>query len=340
MQPKRSILKPPAETHETAANLALLLSPGVGNSSLRHVQAVAREYAVDLWHLLGLEPEETLRALPPGARHIAEILARCASTQTSHAARLINRLDEAGAAVYLADQPGYPEPLVRFLGEKAPGMLIVIGRADLFAAPMAAVVGARDPSPRGAQTARLCAQTFAAAGITVVSGGARGVDRAAHEGALDARGRTIVVLPQGILTCRFPRAYFDAVAAGRCALVSQVPPDTPWETHAAVSRNSTISAFASLVCVIEPKKTGGSIRTAFSALAQGKRVLYYVNEEEPGDPLPGSNAAQIIELLETGGARPLLTQSGKFSTERLGDSWARALVENHTPQSTLFDRRI
>jgi predicted Rossmann fold nucleotide-binding protein DprA/Smf involved in DNA uptake len=138
-------------------------------------------------------------------------------------------------------------------------------------------------------------------------------------------GKTVVVLPQGILTYRGPALLFDAIQDGRAAVVSEFAPDMAWETHAAVTRNTTISAFSLLVCVIEPKKTGGSVRTARCALAQGKRVLVY----------PARGCASVVQSLSNGGALELVEGLLPVGLDELADLWRTACVHPREQETLL-----
>jgi predicted Rossmann fold nucleotide-binding protein DprA/Smf involved in DNA uptake len=103
----------------------------------------------------------------------------------------------------------------------------------------------------------------------------------------------------------------EAAEEGRAAIVSEFAPDSRWHTHAAVTRNATISALSRLVCVIEPRKTGGSVRTARCGLEQGKQVLVH-GSRDPESP---------IAALRRAGAGSLLDEQGQFSGARLQDRW-------------------
>jgi len=299
--------------NDAVASLALLLSPGTGNAGVVLGQSAARAVDRPLGALVGLPARDLVALLPPGMARVAETLARCGQPHQARAARLIERLVQRGGQAITLHEKAYPAALRASLGRDAPALLTVLGDPALLVDAGGAVVGARKATRRGIKLARACAQEFCRAGIAVVSGGARGVDSAAHAAALAAGGKTVVVLPQGLLTYVPPKAVKAAVAQGRAILVSQFVPDAPWETHAAVTRNATISGIARVVCVIEPKKVGGSIRTARAALAQGKRVAAYCPEG-----LPGSAAGPLAQTP----ALELLDAAGHFSADRLLDIWA------------------
>lgn len=95
------------------------------------------------------------------------------------------------------------------------------GNLDLLETYGAGIVGTRTPSRVGEAVAADCARFFAGCEAAVVSGGADGIDTAAHRAAIDAGGKTVVVLPQGIRTYPFPGYIREAVETNRCALISQ-----------------------------------------------------------------------------------------------------------------------
>jgi len=305
--------------------LALLLSPGVGLAAVRRALAASEAANLPLATLLTLSWQEAVHVLPPGLHMVAADLRQCRSAAQDRARRLLERVSGAGIRVISIDREDYPHALRDTLRENAPPLLFAAGDPALLGAALAAVVGARDPSPRGAHVASACAGILAGEGAVIVSGGARGVDSTAHEAALRKDGKTIVVLPQGILTYRGPALLFDAIQDGRAAIVSEFAPDMGWETHAAVTRNATISALARLVCVIEPKRTGGSVRTARCALSQGKRVLVF----------PARGFASVAQGLSSSGALELVEGRRPVDLEALADLWRTASARPQE-QETLF----
>ena len=150
--------------------------------------------------------------------------------------------------------------------------------------------------------------------MAVVSGGAAGVDWAAHDAALQSGGSTVIFLPQGILVYEMSSAWREAMDEGRLLLASEYLPDAPWRTYAAVSRNALIAAQARLVCVIEPRKQGGSLLTARHAVDQGKQVLV---EPLGALPVPLQSCAAPLEQL----AQALENVKGvQFPPDRPGQS--------------------
>jgi DNA processing protein len=179
-----------------------------------------------------------------------------------------------------------------------------------------AIVGARAATPYGLRVAGTLARDLATVGFTVVSGLARGIDAAAHRGALEAGGATVAVLPAGLdhVTPPHHRDLADRIAA--CgALFSEYASGPPWGAGAFVRRNRLIAAQSSAVVVVEAGVDSGALSTAKCACALG-RPLFAV----PGDiDRPASQgcfillrkdarlcaaAADVLAVLERPAARP------------------------------------
>jgi DNA processing protein len=136
------------------------------------------------------------------------------------------------------------------------------------------VVGSRSASPQGVALARRMAKDLAAAGATIVSGLARGVDTAAHQGALDARGRTVAVLGSS-LDRLYPRENSRLAEAicERGALVTEFPFGTPPAPGQFPRRNRILAAWGRGVVVVEAAQKSGALVTARLALDEGREVL-------------------------------------------------------------------
>jgi DNA processing protein len=164
-----------------------------------------------------------------------------------------------------------------------PPVLWTRGPAAALYAPAVAIVGARAASPYGLSVAGRLAADLAERGLVIVSGLARGVDSAAHRGALDARGRTIAVLGSGVDVI-YPREHGDLARdiAALGVLVSELVPGTPPLPQFFPMRNRIISGLSRAVVVIEAGEKSGSLITARLALEQGREVLAV-----PGNVLSG-----------------------------------------------------
>ena len=170
--------------------------------------------------------------------------------------------------------PGFP-PLLRAIHDPPPGLFLRgAAEAELLSRAAVAVVGARACSAYGAEVARMLGRELAAAGLVVVSGLARGVDGAAHRGALEAGGPTVAVLGCGI-DRDYPAAHAGLAReiAGHGLVVSEYAPrvePAPWRFPA---RNRIIAGLAGATVVVEARERSGALITADLALEEGREVL-------------------------------------------------------------------
>jgi DNA processing protein len=180
------------------------------------------------------------------------------------------RLEACGARVILFGDAEYPE-LVREITDPPP--LLFARGVPLPTAPAIAVVGARRASRVGTETAALLARGLAGAGVSVVSGFARGVDAAAHRAALDAGGPTVAVFGCGVDVC-YPaeqRGLLEQLLASGTALSEFPMGDEPEPWHFPV-RNRLIAGLSRIVCVVEAAEKSGSLITARCAMGYGRDV--------------------------------------------------------------------
>jgi DNA processing protein len=189
--------------------------------------------------------------------------------------------------------PRYPEGLHHV--EQPPARICVRGECGILPQPGLAIVGARKATPYGLACARRFARLAAFRGIIVVSGGAIGCDQAAHGGALEAGGKTIVVLGCGadVVYPARGRALFSQIVAEGGAIVSEAPWGSPPSRWGFRRRNRLIAGIAQATLIVEAGLPSGTFSTADATLAQGKEVL----------AVPGSIFAQ-----ESKGANRLISQ--------------------------------
>lgn len=153
--------------------------------------------------------------------------------------------------------------------------LWINGDPRALAPPLIAVVGTREPDHDAMHVAERIAEGVARAGHTVLSGGALGIDAAAHRGALLGEGRTVVVLPSGLghlYPLRHGSLYRAVIAAGG-ALVSQFRPETPPSRWTFPRRNELVAALADVLVVVQAPAQSGSLHAARLAMKLGRRVL-------------------------------------------------------------------
>jgi DNA processing protein len=181
-------------------------------------------------------------------------------------------LASSGAELLAATDPAYPE-LLR-ASPDAPAVLYVLGDLRALAEPQLGMVGSRNPTAGGRDTARSFAAWFAQAGICITSGLALGIDTACHEGALQAGGLTIAVLGCGLDVC-YPaqnqRLAQRIAAAG--ALVSEFPPGTEPRAAHFPQRNRIIAGLSCGTLVVEAACDSGSLITARLAGNAGREVF-------------------------------------------------------------------
>ena len=182
--------------------------------------------------------------------------------------------DETGSmprALSPADA-GYPSRLAEV--PDAPATLHVHGALVDADALAVAVVGSRRATPYGLEVAETLAADLAARGVTIVSGLARGIDAAAHRGALRVGGRTLAVLGSGIDVIYPPEnRRLAAEIVERGALLSQFAPGTPPLPQNFPTRNQVIAALSLAVVVVEAAEKSGSLITARLAAELGREVL-------------------------------------------------------------------
>lgn len=194
--------------------------------------------------------------------------------------------DKAGARLLVFGDPDYPAALNDL--PDAPPVLWVIGDAGLFQRPAVALVGARNASSLGLRTARRLGQGLAAAGFTVVSGLARGIDAEAHAAALAEGGpaRTIAVMAGGVDVIYPPENLALAREIGeKGCRISEHPPGLEPQARHFPLRNRLVSGLARAVIVVEAAAKSGSLITARTALDQGREVMAVPGH--PFDPRAG-----------------------------------------------------
>jgi len=180
--------------------------------------------------------------------------------------------DRHGIAICTESADGYPRMLREI--HDPPGVLFVRGTIEPADALAVAVVGTRHASRYGLRQAERLAGSLARAGLTVVSGLARGIDAAAHRGALAAGGRTLAVLASGVMTIYPPehdKLAEEVVACG--ALLSEAPPNAQPLSGAFPQRNRIISGLTLGTIVVEAAQRSGALITARHAMEQGREVF-------------------------------------------------------------------
>ncbi len=194
------------------------------------------------------------------------------SPDASQLARDLTWLQRDGRGLLTMDDPRYP-PLLREIADP-PCALFYVGNIDILQLPALAIVGSRNPTASGRDTAAAFARHLAGVGLCIVSGMASGIDGAAHRGALAAPGHTVAVCGTG-LDRIYPPAHRDlAVAiAANGLLLSEYPSGTPPRKFHFPQRNRIISGLCVGTLVVEAARQSGSLITAQQAIEQGREVF-------------------------------------------------------------------
>ncbi len=244
--------------------LALCLVPGLGPQRIR---ALLKSYGAPEAVFRASPSELEAAGVPPGpARSIA------GGCTFEDALWQHERVKAEGVALIGLRDPAYPE-LLRAIADP-PVLLFAKGRLETLNSPMLAIVGTRRPTPYGRNVAERFAFDLARAGLTIVSGMARGVDTCAHQGALKAGGTTVAVFGAG-LDHIYPaenRKLADQIAA-QGLLVSEFPMGTPAHPQNFPIRNRIISGLSEGVLVVEGAQYSGSAITAKMGLEQQREVF-------------------------------------------------------------------
>lgn len=247
-----------------AANVRLSLVSGVGPRTrktlldqLGTAEAVFQATPSELRALPGIGPKLARAIIEARSLDVAAELTRC----HDHGIDIVADADER-----------YP-PLLREIHDP-PGVLYVRGELTPHDALSIAIVGTRHATQYGLAQAERLAEGLARAGLTIVSGMARGIDAAAHRGALRAGGRTLAVLGSGLLNLYPPEHHqlADEISASG-ALLSEAPPGSPPQSGAFPQRNRIITGLSLGVIVVEAALRSGALISAEHAMEQGREVF-------------------------------------------------------------------
>jgi DNA processing protein len=245
--------------------IALNMTPGIGpRAAAKLLESLGSPEAVFGANRAELE---RLRLRPEA---IDSIVAR---DQHSKAVAEIGRVREIDADVLILDDGVYPT-LLREIFDPPITLYVKGAWEECLDQPCVAIVGSRRCSTYGLNAATMLARDLAKRGVTIVSGLARGIDAAAHRGALEAGGKTVAVIGTGINEV-YPRDHaklVDEILAGGGAVVSEFPLDTPPSPQNFPYRNRVISGLSLGVLLVEAAENSGSLITARLAIEQNREV--------------------------------------------------------------------
>ena len=210
----------------------------------------------------------------------------------------LKRIADFGAKVISWDSPEYPASLRSI--DNPPFVLYVWGEITAADSRAIGVVGSRNVSHYGTETAKKLSYQFAYAGYTVVSGLARGIDTSAHQGALAAKGRTIAVIGSGLSKLYPPENLGLAEKIAQSgAVVSEYPMTRPADRQTFPYRNRIVAGWGKALVVVEAGLNSGALITANQAIEQGRAVF----------SVPGP-----IDRPTSAGSNRLIQQGAKLTT--------------------------
>ncbi|HUQ91524.1 MAG TPA: DNA-processing protein DprA [Bryobacteraceae bacterium] len=244
--------------------LALQLVPGLGarkaSQLVRHFDSPRAIFRASI-------PELEAFSIPGSTAQ--SILSGCTfeDAATQH-----HKMLSAGAILIALNDPLYPKRLKAIFDP--PTLLFARGRIQLLDTVMLSIVGTRRPTQYGSVATERIARELAQAGLTIVSGMARGIDTAAHKAALDIKGNTVAVLGCGVDVV-YPaenRKLADQIAS-EGLLISEFPMGTPGYPQNFPIRNRVVSGLSAGVLVVEGAKYSGSAITARLAIEQSRELF-------------------------------------------------------------------
>jgi DNA processing protein len=251
--------------NSTEACIALNMLPTVGPVRLRKLLEVFKE------------PQQTLSAKRSELRKVEgignEVADQIASWESIvDLAAELARIRDFGATVITQESPSYPKSLREI--HAPPIVLYLWGELNERDHHAIGIIGARRTTHYGTESAKKLAYQLAYAGLTVISGLARGIDTAAHQGALAAKGRTIAVIGSGLSKLYPPenRGLAEKIRDGNGAIVSEFSMEIEPDRQTFPMRNRIIAGWSHGILVVEAGLNSGALITASQAIEQGRSV--------------------------------------------------------------------
>src|SRR3989440_5179731 len=249
----------------TEACIALNMLPTIGPVRMRKLLEVFKEPQ----QILAAKRSE-LRKVEGIGNEVADQISNWESTVDLAAE--VKRLRDFGATVITHGSPSYPRPLREI--HAPPILLYVWGELQERDQPALGIIGSRRTTHYGSEAAKKLAYQLAYAGLTVISGLARGIDTAAHQGALAAKGRTNAVIGSGLSRLYPPenKALAEKICNGNGAVVSEFSMEIEPDRQTFPMRNRITSGWSHGILVVEAGANSGALITASQALEQGRSV--------------------------------------------------------------------
>ncbi len=254
----------------------------------------------------------------------------------------VERWERSGLWVISRSETNYPDRLKRYLGQSAPPLLYGVGSKELPARGGLAVVGSRDRSEEDGEFARRVGEHCAKEGIAVISGAAKGIDRDAMSGALEAGGWALGVLAEGLAKTATSGQYRSGLVSDRLTLLSPYDPDSRWFAYAAMERNKILYGISDAALVVASSAdSGGTWAGATEAIQHGKVKVFVkstgtVAAGNPklvrmgGIPFPAEPPENLLELLT-----PPESRNGRLFSATVAEVAPGEEPSTNTPDSSM-----
>jgi len=271
--------------------LQLILAQGIGDVFIHRFFDYALCYGIDVAKKILCSASDLCSTFAIREKIANEIV--CAEFA---AEALAIRLNESGVKwVSLIDEK-YPTRLRDILGKKAPPILFFRGNLNLCAEHAVGFCGSRSATEKGLSVTEKCCRQLVERDIVIVSGYAKGVDLTSHKTALQAKGKTIIVLAEGMYHFYEKKEVRGLFLPENHLVLSQFPPDLHWMGRNAMLRNSTMIALSDAMVLIESGLKGGTFAAGKECLHQNI-PLFVIDYATP----PGPSAEANPEFIKWGG---------------------------------------
>ena len=256
-----------------------------------------------------------------GLNEVEKVQFEEAKSQLSNNSFLVEELMAQGYDILPITHEDYPKLLKENLKYNAPTVIYSKGNKSLLQEPSIAIVGSRNADAKSLSFTNNIAKKAVENNKVVVSGFAKGVDRQALDSAVGANGKSIIVLPQGIMTFGSGfKEYFKHITQGRVLVMSTFAPKAPWSVEFAMARNPIIYGMASEIFVAQSDSKGGTWSGVIDGLRKNRPI--YVRYPEKNEK----------------NANLLLIQRGAFAVDISGNSLTLSPEEQKTPEQLQKDK--
>lgn len=256
-----------------------------------------------------------------GLNEVEKVQFEEAKSQLSNNSFLVEELMAQGYDILPITHEDYPKLLKENLKYNAPTVIYSKGNKSLLQEPSIAIVGSRNADAKSLSFTDNIAKKAVENNKVVVSGFAKGVDRQALDSAVGANGKSIIVLPQGIMTFGSGfKEYFKHITQGRVLVMSTFAPKAPWSVEFAMARDPIIYGMASEIFVAQSDSKGGTWSGVIDGLRKNRPI--YVRYPEKNEK----------------NANLLLIQRGAFAVDISGNSLTLSPEEQKTPEQLQKDK--